>query len=414
MLESLSANLSMPFLVPSQAQKHVTHNEALAVLDALVQLTVADRGLLSPPASAVEGDRHIVPAGGAANWNAPVGTVAMFINNGWLFSTPRPGWRAYVQAEERMVIWLDDAWQDLTTLFRQLAQLGINTSADDTNRLAVSAAATLLSHAGGGHQLKINKAAAVDTASLLFQSNWSGRTEMGLAGNDDFSIKVSPDGVVWADGLRVKSATGQVQMDRGLVVTSPDSGPAIRFAETESTGLRRVSANSLAVVTAGTDRIVINAAGAALTGLLSGTAVTQTATDTTAGRVLRVGAGFQQLDASLYRRGNAVGTVAQTGGVPTGAVIERGGNANGDFVRYADGTQICFRVTQAISTGPLAITWPAAFIASPVVTASPVTNVAAFGQLSDLTATSANVHAFNLAGARTAGSVSWVAIGRWF
>lgn len=38
-----------------------------------------------------------------------------------------------------------------------------------------------------------------------------------------------------------------------------------------------------------------------------------------------------------------VGTVAQSGGVPTGSIVERGSNANGEYVRYADGTQICWR-----------------------------------------------------------------------
>ena len=33
-----SANLQLPYIMPSQAQKHVTHNEAVRTLDALVQL----------------------------------------------------------------------------------------------------------------------------------------------------------------------------------------------------------------------------------------------------------------------------------------------------------------------------------------------------------------------------------------
>jgi len=37
-----------------------------------------------------------------------------------------------------------------------------------------------------------------------------------------------------------------------------------------------------------------------------------------------------------------LGTVSQSNGVPTGAIIERGSNANGDYVRFADGTQICW------------------------------------------------------------------------
>jgi len=47
-------------------------------------------------------------------------------------------------------------------------------------------------------------------------------------------------------------------------------------------------------------------------------------------------------DGAVYAKGNILGTVSESGGVPTGAIIERGSNANGEFVRYADGAQICF------------------------------------------------------------------------
>ena len=55
----------------------------------------------------------------------------------------------------------------------------------------------------------------------------------------------------------------------------------------------------------------------------------------------------------VFSRDNIVGTVTQSGGVPTGAIVQRGTNANGEFIRYADGTQICWdsaTTTNAIST----------------------------------------------------------------
>jgi hypothetical protein len=63
---------------------------------------------------------------------------------------------------------------------------------------------------------------------------------------------------------------------------------------------------------------------------------------------------------------NLVGTVANSGGVPSGAVIERGANANGDYVRFADGTQLCWiaGVTFAFNSADLlTYTWtfPAGF-----------------------------------------------------
>ena len=36
-------NLKLPYIMPSQAQKHVTHNEALRFLDAVVHLSVKSR-----------------------------------------------------------------------------------------------------------------------------------------------------------------------------------------------------------------------------------------------------------------------------------------------------------------------------------------------------------------------------------
>ena len=67
-----------------------------------------------------------------------------------------------------------------------------------------------------------------------------------------------------------------------------------------------------------------------------------------------------------------VGAVSQSGGVPNGAIFQRGNNANGEFVRLADGTQICWKYItipsgtfiQAIGLGSSAIytnVWPAAF-----------------------------------------------------
>ncbi|MCP3177314.1 hypothetical protein MJO47_09405 [Desulfuromonas sp. KJ2020] len=58
-----------------------------------------------------------------------------------------------------------------------------------------------------------------------------------------------------------------------------------------------------------------------------------------------------------------LGTVSQSGGVPTGAIIERGSNANGEYVKFADGTLICWGGYPA-SSSPRSITLPAAAIDS--------------------------------------------------
>ena len=45
-----------------------------------------------------------------------------------------------------------------------------------------------------------------------------------------------------------------------------------------------------------------------------------------------------------YGKTNIIGTVSQSGGVPTGAIIETGTNASGRYTKYACGRMVCERV----------------------------------------------------------------------
>ena len=107
-----TAKLNLPLLAPSQAQKHVTVNEALGRLDAAVQLSVLTRGDNTPPVTPVEGDVYLVAPGGVNAWAGQDGNVAVYQNGGWIFLVPRIGWLAYV-VDEGVRIAFDGAdWQD--------------------------------------------------------------------------------------------------------------------------------------------------------------------------------------------------------------------------------------------------------------------------------------------------------------
>ena len=183
-MPSVSAVLSMPYIEPSQAQKHVTHNEALRVLDVLTQLTVLDRTVTAPPVTPEIGDCYIVGSSGTGDWAGHDNDIAVFEDSYWRFETPKTGWRGWVVSEGAEVVFDGTGWNTFPSTLANIEGVGIMTSPDSINRLAVASDATLLTHAGAGHQLKINKAASGDTNSLLFQTNWSGRAEMGLAGSD--------------------------------------------------------------------------------------------------------------------------------------------------------------------------------------------------------------------------------------
>lgn len=200
--------LALPFIIANQAQKHITHNEAIQTLDTLVQPVVEARSLTAPPMTPLEGEAWLVPTGASGAWAGHSGEIAAWLDAGWRFLDPAAGWQVLDRSDLSQLVFDGSAWVVVASLGAALPRLGVNTSADSTNRLAVSAAATLLTHAGNGHQLKLNKAASGDTASLLYQTNWSGRAEMGLSGDDHWRLKVSPDGAAWTDALTVNASTG--------------------------------------------------------------------------------------------------------------------------------------------------------------------------------------------------------------
>lgn len=420
-------NLALPFIYAAQAQKHVTHNEALRGLDCLVQLSVLSRVLAAPPGSPADGARYIVAASPTGLWTGQAGKIAAYQDGTWTFYQPLEGWALWVADEATMLVYVSGVWVTLvsalslfqttnidtdgglaansdskvasqkatktfvaaavaslinsapttldtlkeladaigndpnfaTTLTNALAAkiagpasvtdanpalfdgttgkllkqitysafktalalvkgdvglgnvdntsdatknsatatltnktltapilgtptsgtltnctglpvagiaasttsaigvgsvelghvsdttlsraaagrmavegvnvvttsstdtltnktidsaagVGINATPDATNKLSMNSAASLFNHNGNGHQVKVNKNATADTASFLFQTNFSGRAEMGTTGDDDFHFKVSPDGSTFYEAIKINKSTGEV------------------------------------------------------------------------------------------------------------------------------------------------------------------------------------------------------------
>ncbi|MDK3072777.1 pyocin knob domain-containing protein [Sedimentitalea sp. JM2-8] len=223
------------------------------------------------------------------------------------------------------------------------------------------------------------------------------------------------------DFQSVVTGAGAGKFDAGSV-----AAPGVAFEVDPDTGLRRVSANKVALVAGGADQLALTG------GVATGAAVQASPSDTTVGRLLTTGAfglggtgaqvitDFNAADRSgyyaiadlsaasnkpagwnsgpasvhvtgsfnannmtqyavslngggkvairsyrssnwsgwseVYTANSVLGTVSQSGGVPTGAVIESGSNANGEYTRWADGTQICTNGNAAITTAPAAFT----------------------------------------------------------
>ncbi len=231
MSSEISPRLGLDYVMGAQAQKHVTVNETFRKLDALVQLSVKSRAAVSEPDTPEEGNLYIVPDGASGSWWSLMAenSLAFFRDGEWTEMAPREGWLAWVADEGRQVIFDGAEWIEAGSSLSQLQQLaflGVGTTADTTNPFAAklnSALWTASTAAEGGNgdlRFTLNKETAGDTLSLLYQTGYSGRAEFGLAGDDDFRLKMSPDGSNWSAVLRARPDMVSVEAEHGLSVSA--------------------------------------------------------------------------------------------------------------------------------------------------------------------------------------------------
>ncbi|TPW01478.1 MAG: hypothetical protein FD125_2545, partial [bacterium] len=85
MSDDHSARLALPYLAAGQMQKHVTLNEALTRLDAIVQTVVVSRTTTAQPGAPADGALWILPSGAAgADWSMrPAGALMRAEGGGW-------------------------------------------------------------------------------------------------------------------------------------------------------------------------------------------------------------------------------------------------------------------------------------------------------------------------------------------
>jgi len=214
-MSDTTSNLLLPYILAAQAQKHVTHNEALRLLDGLVQLSVLDRDLTAPPASPSEGDRYIVASGATGDWADWDLNVALWTDGAWLRLPPQIGWRAWVEGDAMLLVYDGAGWISTTPpALQNLTRIGLGGTADASNPFLAQINAALwtalATGAGGSGSLiqSLNKEASANDLGFLFQSGFSTRALLGLFGSDQFRLAVSPDGSTFYDTLQADPATG--------------------------------------------------------------------------------------------------------------------------------------------------------------------------------------------------------------
>ncbi|QYJ02263.1 DUF2793 domain-containing protein [Thalassovita mediterranea] len=210
--------IGLSYLSANQAMKHVTLNESLRRLDAVVQLSVVSRSEAAQPEAPLAATSYILPTDKTGeNWDfMAVGAIASFQDGAWFEIAPREGWLAWIEDEASLFVLTGDGWEAVQGAGSGPAlTLGINSEADETNRLTVRSDAELLTHddvtPGTGDARKIiNRADSTKVASVVFQTDFTGEAEFGLAANGGFELRTSDDGTAFDTALSVDTATANV------------------------------------------------------------------------------------------------------------------------------------------------------------------------------------------------------------
>jgi len=273
-MSDATTHLLLPYILAAQAQKHVTHNEALRILDGLVQLSVLDRDLTAPPGSPTDGDRYIVCSGASGDWMGWDLNVALWTDGAWLRLPPRTGWRAWIEDENVLLVYDGSSWIGTTpTALQNLELLGIGTTADAANPFSAKLNAALwtartVGEGGTGDLFyTMNKESAGDDLGLTLQTAYVTKALLGLFGSDKFRLAVSADGSSFFDGFIVDNANGivdQPRLPRFKAYTNYDNYVAI--ATWTKIGINNTDYNDQGAFDAGNNRFVAPVDGTYLFG----------------------------------------------------------------------------------------------------------------------------------------------------
>ena len=159
--------------------------------------------------------------------------MAAWQDGAWRFYAPQAGWIAFVVDELQLYHFDGSAWPPGRARHHQPPEPDVPRCRHYGGRdellqhEAQQRAARGQNGRGGRHRRPARQALEGDGGedrSYLFQTNFSARAEFGLAGDDDFHLKVSPDGAAWTEALLVDRATGTVSLPAGATSVTPAAG----------------------------------------------------------------------------------------------------------------------------------------------------------------------------------------------
>lgn len=273
-----TSRLALPYLAAGQAQKHVTVNESLARLDALVQLSARSASTAAQPGSPADGDIYLLPSGktGAA-WGAMAdGALAYYHDGAWEELTPKQGWRCYIEDSRASLVRDASAWRA--------------TAGDGERRFIFTPGGTGATTLYRIDTTRVQNPRTATISSISSDTITLTTSDAGLFFNDAYMKNVSyvrvwnmsktPNQSAW---LKAQPAANQLKVVSAAALSGWANGETLQLGDPTSVTPGRVIALDISPMMTNVLGRVFRQAGILLSGLAQGISVQATMDSSEAG-----------------------------------------------------------------------------------------------------------------------------------
>ena len=184
-------NLGITLVEQSQSQKEVTVNDAVKLIDAILNTGVIDKDLTAPPGSPATGDVYIPATGATGAWAGKDNQIAWY-DASWRFLVPKEGLTLWVKDEDKLYSYSGIAWVSTIEALStpQFARIGLGTAPHATHIINLFGPSALI-NGSAGFFLQMNKANAAQNLEFIFQQGFVTYAELGLLGDNELTLKTT-------------------------------------------------------------------------------------------------------------------------------------------------------------------------------------------------------------------------------
>lgn len=112
MPDDVTARHSLPNLYVGQSQKELTHNEALARIDALLHPVVEAKATAAPAGltDASDGLCWLIGSPAIGQWTGRSGQIARWSGGSWRYIAPVAGMTLWLESDEKRLFYIAGVW----------------------------------------------------------------------------------------------------------------------------------------------------------------------------------------------------------------------------------------------------------------------------------------------------------------